>query len=61
MMRQRINSYESRTIRGLELEIASDAKNMNMAVKTLALASHVRGYSTYHSAIVVFEEVKEND
>jgi hypothetical protein len=61
MISQRIGSYEEKDLSVITTKIATDAERYKMSVKTVTLTSHIHGYSTYYSAIVVFEEVKEND
>lgn len=60
MVSQRIASYNEREVYIIAEKIAKDAERYKIPVKTVSLTSHVHGYSTFYSAIAIFEEVKEN-
>ena len=61
MANQRICSYHKDHLCDITEEIRKDIERFKMPVKTVSLSSYMAGYSSRHTAIAVFEEVKENE
>lgn len=61
MIRQNVSSYGGSSLYEITTKIAEDSEKLRMPVKTVTLSSSKHGYTDFYAAIVVFEEVKEND
>lgn len=61
MVRQIINSYVGSCVGEIREQIFNDCKKFDVPIKTVSLSSHAVYGSSRYSAIVVFEEVKENE
>ena len=61
MAKQKICSYNKDRLCEITEDIRKDSEYYKMPVKTVSLSSYLSGYKLKHTAIAVFEEVKENE
>ena len=61
MAKQKICSYNKDSLCEITEAIRKDSEYYKMPVKTVSLSSYMVGYLLRHSAVAVFEEVKENE